>query len=340
MSARSEAIDQFLTQAGWKGAVRTSLAGDASFRRYERVTHGEKKSVLMDAPPEKEDVRPFIRIAQYLAEGGLSAPRILAADEAQGLLLLEDLGDDLFARVLSKTPQQEEALYLAAADVLVELYAQAEKTQYHGVPLYDMDRFLQQVALLPEWFLPAASGEKISAPAMSEYLELWRKALAQLPPLRRVLVLYDYHAENLLWLPGRKDAERAGLLDFQDGVLGLPAYDMVSYLEDARRDVSAATVARAIDYYLEKTLLPRGEFMMAYDLLGAQRNTRIVGTFARLAVRDGKQQYLAFLPRVWAHLERDLKHPRLKEVKAWMDDTIGPTWRGVLSINAKARATG
>lgn len=316
------------------------LAGDASFRKYERIFLGGKQVVLMDAPPDKEDIRPFMKIAGHLLNAGMSAPQILASDTTQGLLLLEDLGDGLFARALHKAPGLEEELYLAAADVLVDLYHQAAHTKYHDVPVYDMKRFLQQVALVPEWFLPLITGAEQSEALKEEYLDLWRALLACLPDIRQVLILYDFHAENLLWLPEREGARRVGLLDFQDAVMGSPAYDMVSFLEDARRDVAPQTVARIIEYYLKRTSIPRDDFMLAYAMIGAQRNCRIVGTFARLAVRDGKPHYLNYLPRVWRHLEHDLKHPLLAPLKAWIDANVPHQWRGALVLDdTKMRAT-
>jgi len=324
---RSDSIDMFLEASGWSGAKRTKLAGDASFRKYERVFLNDKHAVLMDAPPDKEDVRPFMKIAKALLAIKLSAPDIIASDVTNGLLLLEDLGDDLFVRVLEKQPNREEELYLAAADVLVQLYNHAKDAGYSDIPAFDITRMLQQVALLPEWFLPLASGQQTSDALKKEYLDLWRSVLGKLPNLRRVMVLYDFHAENLIWLPNRRGAARAGLLDFQDAMLGSPAYDMVSFLEDARRDVAPHTVTMTIDYYLKQTGLPRDDFMAAYKLVGAQRNCRIVGTFARLAVRDGKQRYLSFMPRVWAHVANDLTHPLLAPVKEWIDKNVRSEWK-------------
>lgn len=323
---RSDIIDAFLINNGWSGAKRVKLAGDASFRKYERIFLGNQRAVLMDAPPDKEDIRPFMKIAKALLSIKLSAPGIIASDETNGLLLLEDLGDDLFARVLEKQQSLEVELYLAAADVLVQLYMHAQDADYNGLPVFDTKKMLQQVALLPEWFLPLASGQKTPESLKNAYLEIWGSVLAKIPDLRRVTVLYDFHAENLIWLPDRKGAARAGLLDFQDAMLGSPAYDMVSFLEDARRDVPAETVAKIIDYYLKQTGIARDDFMAAYKLMGAQRNCRIVGTFARLAVRDGKERYLSYMPRVWTHVANDLAHPLLAPVKDWIEKNVKQEW--------------
>lgn len=331
MQTRSDIIDDFLRRSGWQDGRRAPLAGDASFRKYERVHGAGRQAVLMDAPPDKEDMRPFIHIGEHLMEQGLSAPQIYARDLAHGLLLLEDLGDGLFTRLLRDAPQEEERYYIAAADVLAELYRQAQKADYSGFPVYDEARLLAEANLLAEWFLPAVMTEERAREAAKRYTELWRGLLAKLPRLRPVLVLRDYHADNLLWLPQREGIKAVGLLDFQDGVIGSPAYDMVSFLEDARRDVAPATVERVLAYYLERTGMAAEDFATAYALLGAQRNCKIVGIFVRLAVRDGKRNYLSYLPRVWGHLQRDLLHPALQPLKQWIDEVVEPAWRGAIT---------
>lgn len=341
-SPRSGLIDSFLATHGWAGATRLPLAGDASFRRYERVFLAGKQAVLMDAPPGREDVRPFIRAGKQLCAWGLRAPRIYAGDEQHGLLLLEDLGNDLFARVLALQPHKEEELYLAATDVLIALYERsAGSNSNSSFPVYDMPRFLQQVALFGEWFLVEIAGEEMARTWMPNYMALWEKLILRLPPHLPGMVLYDFHAENLLWQPDKDGIKRVGLLDFQDAVIGSPAYDMVSFLEDARRDVSAQTVNITFKHYIDCTQFPADNFMEAYAVLGAQRNCRIIGTFVRLARRDGKHHYLSYLPRVWKHLMNDLEHPALAPLKRWMDEVVQPQWRGLLNIEQnKARAAG
>lgn len=338
MTTRSEKIDQFLAASGWAGAKRAPLAGDASFRRYERVAEGSRQAVLMDAPPPQEDVRPFMRAGNELAGYGMSAPRILAADEAQGFLLLEDLGDDLYSRLLAREPGREAEIYRAATDVLAQLYHIAPKSNYDSFPEYNEALLMRELMLLAEWFLPAVMSDTEAKKLGEEYRALWQKLLASLPPYRKVLVLRDYHADNLLWLPDREGAQRVGLLDFQDAVIGAPAYDMVSFLEDARRDVSEGVVKQCIDHYLAATGQERESFMASYALLGVQRNCKIVGIFVRLCVRDGKPNYLSYLPRVWGHLMRDLQHPLLAELRAWMEKHIAPQWRGVITPRTQAKA--
>lgn len=336
MNIRSQQIDKFLASSGWGSAVRSALAGDASFRRYERVADNERRAVLMDAPPPQEDVRPFMQVGRELRASGLAAPDVLAADTENGFLLLEDLGDALYSKVLLKHPASEEELYLAAADVLVRLYRLAPEREYSAFPVYNEALLMREVMLLAEWFLPAMLGQERAAPLAEEYRALWKRLLARIPAYRPVLVQRDYHADNLLWLPEREGVTRVGLLDFQDAVIGAPAYDVVSYLEDARRDVSEQTVQGTLRYYLRETGQDEASFMDSYALLGAQRNCKIVGIFVRLAVRDGKANYLRFLPRMWAHLERDLRHPQLVELKAWLDKHVPQEWRGEINVSAAA----
>lgn len=336
MNNRSQQIDTFLASSGWGGAVRSPLAGDASFRRYERVADATRRAVLMDAPPPQEDVRPFLQVGKELRDSGLAAPEVLAADTENGFLLLEDLGDALYSKVLQNHPASEEELYRVAADVLVRLYRLAPERDYSVFPAYNEALLMREVMLLAEWFLPAILGKEKAAPLAEEYSALWRNLLARMPAYRPVLVQRDYHADNLLWLPERAGVARVGLLDFQDAVIGAPAYDVVSYLEDARRDVSEQTVQNILRYYLRETGQDEAAFMDSYALLGAQRNCKIVGIFVRLAVRDGKANYLRFLPRMWAHLERDLAHPLLVELKTWLDKHVPQEWRGEINVSAAA----
>ena len=310
---RNQIIENFLSTTIFAGGKREILAGDASFRKYERVFFNSKQAVLMDAPPEKEDVRPFINIAEYLIECGMSAPKIIAQDIDNGLLLMEDLGDDLFARVLEHSPDKEAELYLSATDVLIELYNKRDQIK-HNIPEFSKEILLNAVAILPEWYSKLIKKDIDS----QKYMQIWQNIIAQLPDIGKVVVLRDFHAENLLWLPNRKTFQKAGLLDFQDAMIGSPAYDMVSFLEDARRDVKLETVNQVIDYYLERTGINRDDFMLAYHILGTQRNCRIIGTFSRLALRDGKEKYLSFMPRVWQHIANDVKHPVLEPLKQWL----------------------
>jgi aminoglycoside/choline kinase family phosphotransferase len=301
----------FLAAHGWGGAAILPLAGDASFRRYFRVIDGARTAVLMDAPPEHEDVAPFIAIARHLGRLGLSAPVCHAEDRAGGLLLLEDFGDALVGPLLRTDARDERAIYRDAIDLLVAL---AREPLPAGLPAYDMTVMRREVGLFPEWYAPAV-GLEIDADG---WRVAWDAVLSPVAaPEPPVLVLRDYHVDNIILLD-RPGLRRLGLLDFQDALAGHPAYDLVSLLQDARRDVPAVLEAEMLERYMaEAAIADRGRFRAEYEILGAQRNTKILGIFTRLWRRDGKRTYLAFQPRVWGYLERNLMHPALAPLAAW-----------------------
>lgn len=315
MTRRDAAIGGFLRGTGWAEADATMLAGDASNRRYLRLTRADgARAVLMDAPPERgEDLRPFLRIAEVLSARGFSAPRIVAADTTQGLALLEDLGDALFARVLERAPQHEDGLYSAATDVLIELH---ETPPPADLPAYDSPLMADLAMLAFDWYAPDAAAHRADTRATLHDLLQAHVGAAQ------VLALRDYHAENLLWLPERHGIARVGLLDFQDAMRGPRGYDLVSLTQDARRDVAPGLEARMIARYTAATGQDAAALSTACAVLGAQRNLRIIGVFARLCLRDGKPHYLRMLPRVWAHLQRDLADPALAPLAAILRRTL------------------
>ncbi len=316
MSAmRENEIREFLQHCGWDDARRRPIPGDASFRRYERLEGPKGRAVLMDASPDVEDVRPFVRIARHLIAVGLSAPAILAGDVARGLLLLEDLGDGLYNRILDEGAD-EGLLYRAAVEALARLHG---KPVPEDVPPYSDDLFLFEVSLVTDWFMPLA-GLEISRAGRADFLALWRDLL---PLARRVpacVVLRDYHADNLLWLPARDGVARVGQLDFQDAVAGPVTYDIVSLLKDVRRRVSPETVEMCRAHYL--TLMPHidpGVFATSAMIMTAQRNLKIAGIFSRLLGRDGKTAYQRFMPRAWELVTDSLGCHHLAPLVAWLD---------------------
>lgn len=313
------AAPAFLHRAGWGDAEILPLAGDASFRRYFRVVAPGRCAVLMDAPAPHEDPRPFLSIAEHLIGLGLSAPRTLAADLEHGLVLLEDFGDARMREVLDGAPEAEPRIYADAVDLLARLHVH----EAADLPPYDEKEYLRETGLLTDWYVPAL-GLSVNEEL---YRAAWREALGPLLHDRSVTVLRDYHAENIMLIDGRDGVEGMGLLDFQDALSGHPAYDLVSLLQDARRDVSETVEADMLKRYLEAAS-PATGFTDAYWVLGAQRNAKIVGIFTRLWKRDGKPRYLDYLPRVWGYLERDLKQPALAPVKAWFDANIPQDRRG------------
>ena len=325
MTERAPVIARFLAGAGWADAAREPLAADASFRRYDRLTRADgATAVLMDAPPPLEDVAAFHRVQSILLGLELSAPRALGLDTVHGLMLLEDLGDRTYTRALGEGAD-EAALYRLAVDLLVALHRRFEPSE-SGVPPYDDARLLEEAALFTDWYLPAL-GCPVTPAARAAYLELWR---ALFPLARRVpdsLVLRDYHVDNLMVVDGRAGLAACGLLDFQDAVLGPVTYDLVSLLEDVRRDVPAGLVVELKARYLAAmpTLDP-DVFAASYAVLGAQRNAKIIGIFTRLCRRDGKPGYLRHIRRTWRLLEADLRHPVLADLRDWFDRTL-PTER-------------
>ncbi len=348
LSERDAERDAFIRAAGWYRQAARPLAGDASNRRYLRLSEpGWSGAVLMDAPPSSgEDVRPFVAITHWLRQHGFSAPAIAAADTARGFLLLEDLGDDLYTPLLVRAPEREADLYGVAVDLLAELAAIPAPASLGpadcrvDLPPYDAAVLAREAALVREWWLPAATGATPSPDLTAEFDGLVAQATAAVEPVRDVLVLRDYHADNLIWLPRRAGIARVGLLDYQDALAGHAAYDLMSLLEDARRDTSAELREAMIGRYLGRRPEVDAEaFRAAYSALGAQRNLKIVGIFARLAIRDRKPRYLDLIPRVWGHLMRDLAHPALTPLAGWVARHLPPPEAATLArVAAAAKA--
>ena len=323
---REPLLRNFLSSIDWAQAIQSPLAGDASFRRYIRLSQNNgERAMLMDAPPPQEDVRPFIQVAERLLELGLSAPRIMARDVEAGFLLLEDFGDDTYTRLL-KNGADELELYQLATDTLIELHRRYSADS--AIPLYDDGRFLDEAALLVDWYLPAIRGRDTPAATRDTYLQPWQDVLQTARDVPDSLILRDYHVDNLMRLSDRNGVAACGLLDFQDAVIGPVTYDLVSLFEDARRDVSAelatTLTARYLDAFPE---IDRQAFGRSYAVLGAQRSAKIIGIFTRLDRRDGKPVYLEHIPRVFNWLEGDLAHPVLKELQAWFTAEIPPAKR-------------
>jgi hypothetical protein len=306
----------FLAAHGWAGAEIRPLAGDASFRRYFRVHRGGDTAVLMDAPPEHEDIGPFLTVAGHLLDRGFKPPRPLAINREKGLLLLEDFGDDRVGPLLQREPGREREIYESAVDTLAQLGRDAAPGD---IPPYDDAAMAREVGLFTEWYAPALSLDVDEEAYLAAWRQVWNGVLAEVER-RPVLVLRDYHADNLMVLPGRREL---GLLDFQDALAGHPAYDLVSLLQDARRDVPAALEEAMLGRYAEAAgVQDRFAFRAHYEILGAQRNTKILGIFTRLWKRDGKAHYLPLQPRVWGYLERNLAHPALGPVRDWFDGNV------------------
>ena len=329
MSARQARIEAFLDKAGWGRAARTPIVGDASFRRYERLVNGSGiTAILMDAAPPQENVRPFVALARHLVSLGFSAPRIHEVDEEAGLLLLEDFGSANMATLVDRRGPDEK-LYALAVDTLIALHDQPHVLAAPA-PNFGEERLLREVGFALDWYLPAISGRPTPEPLRAEYLDAWRQVLPAARSVPDTLVLFDYFPDNLMLLENRMGVAACGLLDFQDAVIGPLTYDLVSLLEDARRDVPAPLQAAMLQRYLGAfPRLDRKAFAASYAVMGAQRNMRIIGVFTRLCARDRKAGYLRHIPRVWRHLERSLEHRALQPLKHWLHRNIPPDMRRI-----------
>ena len=304
MSDRVALIDRFLAESVWASWQVMPMTGDASGRRYARLIKDGRSVILMDAPPENgEDTKPFAMIAKWLCSVGLCAPDILAHDPELGVMVLTDLGADDFARWLLRHPDDGTQLYTAAVDTLVYLCRQTA-----DLPL---SRMTPQIAA----DMVAITGEFYAAADVADLMTAVADHFTDHAPTPDTLALRDFHAENLIWRPGEAGLARVGLLDFQDAFLAPAGYDLASLLRDVRRDVDRGLAAQMIEHYIEKSGVGAA-FRTQLACLGAQRNLRILGVFARLARTRGKPQYIDMIPRVWDNLMRDLDHPALARLRA------------------------
>jgi N-acetylmuramate 1-kinase len=325
----------FLQAHGWGGAASHHLAGDASDRSYTRVVRGADCAVLMDAPPGiGDDPGVFVTVAQHLAAAGFSVPKLLAQDLSHGFLLLEDLGDAVFAHVLAAEPVKEMTLYGVAVDVLAQLQRTPPLPNLPDLAAQD---WAQAALFVVDWYHLGMTSQKTDPGPLRDTLTGLLQTHAD---GSRVLIHRDYHAENLMWLPDRAGMRRAGILDFQLLQMGQPAYDLVSLLQDARRDVSSETQSAMRRQFLVQTGAAEGAFSAAYAVLGAQRALRILGIFARLCTMAGKPQYLLLLPRVWHHLQINLAHPALASLRAVCDDLLpAPTPENIALLRTSCAPT-
>lgn len=353
--SREAEIKAFLKQAAWDKAERVPVPGDASTRRYERLSLDGEIAVLMDAPkgaegpsePEGASVadrqalgynalarlagpnpEAFACIANELTKRGFSAPKIIAADLDKGFMLLEDLGDDLYARVIADDPAKEQQLYEAAIDTLAAIYRSSfpAKMEFQGEPWrvrdYDSAALQAEADLFLDWYAKDL-GREINGSARDEWQAIWAELFNALGAHAPGLALRDFHAENIFWLPDRQAVSRVGLIDFQDGLFAHPAYDLVSLIEDARRDVSPDLAAPLLKRFCKKAGLKYGaKFKTAYAVMGAQRNAKILGIFVRLAERDGKPHYRGLIPRVAAHFKGNLQDPKCAALKTWIETHV------------------
>jgi hypothetical protein len=350
---RLQALLRFVATTLYADATIEYLQGDASTRSYARLVLPDCSAILMNAPRQPdgppirdgkpysalvhlaEDVTAFVAVGQELRRRGLAAPAIYAFDLEQGFLLIEDLGDRLFGAELARGAPMAE-LYAPAVDVLLAIVGdptppplEVEGSAPYRLPPYDAEALLTEALLLADWFWPALHGRPTPEEVRKAYVALWQPLLEQAVGADNTLILRDYHSPNLMWLPQRGGLQQIGILDFQDALLGPAAYDVVSLLQDARLDVPEALEAKLLARYCaarsaSDPQFSSDQFSVLYATLGAQRNSKILGIFARLAKRDGKRGYLAHIPRVARYLQRNLAHPALAALRAWYERELPP----------------
>lgn len=355
MSERLVFLEEFVARAGWGDAAREAIQGDASTRSYSRLSLGDRKAVLMNAPKGEEalsepdgasietrralgynatarlagpNLEAFLTVAAELSMRGLSAPHIIAADVDLGFALLEDFGEGDFWRIIHDDPAMERPIYEAAVDVLAVIYRSSFPSnptyQGHAWRLRDYDEvaLLAETDLFLDFYAPDV-GRPVSDAARAEFYDLWRAAFTRLDAHAPGLCLRDFHAQNLFWLPERKGQARVGLIDFQDALFAHPAYDLASFLEDARRDVDPALSEPLKQRFCEKAgLRYDNDFQAAYAVMAAQRNTKVIGFPVRADVKFGKPQFRRLIPRVRAHLKRDLSHPACADLRHWFEMNV------------------
>jgi aminoglycoside/choline kinase family phosphotransferase len=318
----------FLNATGHGSLALQALPVDASFRRYFRLVGAGRPMLLMDAPPPKEDVRPFIRIARHLTGLGLSAPDIHEFDEARGFALIEDFGEATYTRLLD-AGAAEGPLFLAATEALVLLHTHPQGAAVEAPP-YDRAKLLEEATELPEWYGLALTGSPTPAETIAAFVGLWNDLLDRMPPAEPGLVLLDFHVDNLMRLEGRQGAAAAGLLDFQDAKIGPKAYDLLCLLRNERRGIDPALSDALYDHYIATARPADADgFGLWYRVLAAQRYTKVLGRFARLTLRDHRDGYLRYMPRVAALLAEALEQePLLAPIRDCLN-AILPDWRRV-----------
>jgi len=314
--------ERLLAQQGLADASREALGADASARRYVRLPG--RGCLLMEDVTDPASVASFLRIAGHLQGLGLSAPTTLAADPEAGVALIEDFGDATYARVL-RHGGSEADLYALAVDALSHLHTHPHAAAI-DLPAYTARKAAEDVALFSTSFLAEILAPPALAACEAEVAPLWRRALSAIDAAPATLMLRDFHIDNLMLLSSREGPARCGLLDFQDAFLGPPEYDLMSLLQDARRDLAPGLEAAMIDRYLAATGAPAADMLARFHLLAAQRHARIAGVFVRLWRQGGKPGYLRFLPRVLGQFEAALDAAGLTEIAACLG-RHGPDWR-------------
>ena len=305
----------FLSSNGYNSPYVEPLPNDASFRRYYRLYTDEGSVLLMDAPPDKENIVSFIKISKHLQSIGLRTPNIIASDVDQGLMIIEDFGDNTFTKLLN-AGSDPGPLFEDAIDVLIHIHNH-NSSAIIDIPSYNIKTLIEEAVLLVDWHWPEVFGEKCSVAIRDAYIHAWQEVFMALPKPDNTLVLRDYHIGNLMQLQTGEGVTRLGLLDFQDAVIGPKAYDVVSLIEDARRDNSALSEELLSRYFRGVGFVERASFKRWFSALGAHRHAKCIGIFVRLYRRDGKRIYLQYIPHVINMFEKHLQSRDLKPVFNW-----------------------
>ena len=313
MKQRENLRKEFVSKHQWGGAELLPLFSDASFRQYFRLAYGGKTAMLMDAPPEHENIQPFLNVTDHLQRLGLRVPQIFSHDTRNGFILLEDLGTETFTALLN-AGEKEFPLYKKAINVLAKLHNSPNALNIN-VGNYDFERLIDEACLFTGWYLPAVIGEPVNEQRRANYIIAWKAIYNNLPNIESTLVLRDYHVDNLMLAD-----DQCALLDYQDAVIGSPAYDVVSLLEDARRDIDANLYTQTLAaYFNQRPKINRQAFNHHCMVWGAQRHCKVAGIFMRLWLRDNKPRYLGHLARVMKLLRNKLDNPALAPLSAWFD---------------------
>jgi hypothetical protein len=333
----------------------TSIEGDAGFRKYFRATNSGNNYILMDCPTSYCNLEPFVRIANYLSKHSISAPQIISQNIKGGFLLLEDFGNLSIKshieqqgwipfpivnqatefkgdaaernnirehkRVLQNSIESFKMgngarslneIYYLIIDLLVLIQ---DLPILSELQFYNDELLLKELEGFANWYVPYKTGAKLAGEELGNFMDVWKRVLSKQIKMEKTIVHRDYHAENMMYLPARKGINSIGILDFQDAIVGSPIYDLVSVLEDARIDVPRQIALDCVQYYAQKKNFSMNDILLNYHILGAQRNTRILGVFARKAMRDNDNRYIKYIPLVLNYLQYDLSHPALSELK-------------------------
>ncbi len=296
----------------------TPIKGDAGLRSYFRIKIGVESYILMDCPLEYCSIIPFVEMASYLRSNGFLAPQIIAYDSNEGLMILEDFGDVNIKNLIQNTPSNERKnIYHKMLDIIVSLQ---QKTPPKNLRIFDNKLLLSELSVFTDYYVPMVLKRKLDESELKEYEDIWQEILEKQINIENSIVLRDYHVENIMYVNKSLELGDFGLLDFQDALIGSPIYDLVSVLEDARIEVPRDLAMDCIEYFAQQKNLAISDVLINYSILGAQRNSRILGVFARKFLRDKNDSYLKYIPLVQKYLKYDLSHPIMSKLKNWHEN--------------------